>query len=207
MHSGCAGNVRRGGTAPTHEGTAARTGDRRLRWAVDFLDTLREQRTVLGRTVLTPALRQRLDPRLAPRPAPAFALRLRRHAGAHPAHSGSGRSDTGIREIVQPVGSRGRRGDRQRPTARVLEAWLGDQEISLVAEHGVWVCGARGKEWVRTMVLSDQWKSAIRDLMELHVHRLPGSFIEEKEFTLGLDITGARSRNWRPGGRKNSTIT
>jgi trehalose 6-phosphate synthase/phosphatase len=39
-------------------------------------------------------------------------------------------------------------------------------------------------DWSRTGSLSDDWKPGVKDLMERFVDRLPGSRVEEKEYTL-----------------------
>jgi trehalose 6-phosphate synthase/phosphatase len=64
-----------------------------------------------------------------------------------------------------------------------LEEWFGSLEIGLVAEHGVWVKEPSG-EWLLTGSVKDDWKSQVRPLMELYVDRTPGSFIEEKGYSL-----------------------
>lgn len=65
---------------------------------------------------------------------------------------------------------------------KTLEAWFGTLPISLVAEHGVWI-KERDKDWRMTKPLSNDWKSRIAPLLETYTDRLPGSFVEEKEFS------------------------
>lgn len=69
-----------------------------------------------------------------------------------------------------------------------LESWFGNLNLSLVAEHGVWlkesVRPPGGKEWELIEPLTSDWKEKIRPILELHVDRTPGSFIEEKNFSL-----------------------
>ena len=64
-----------------------------------------------------------------------------------------------------------------------LEEWLGSLEIGLVAEHGVWIKEKNG-EWHLAGNIKDDWKSQVRPLMELYVDRTPGSFVEEKGYSL-----------------------
>jgi len=64
-----------------------------------------------------------------------------------------------------------------------MERWFGHLNIGLVAEHGVWV-KAKGKEWEMIEIVSSGWKGEVRPILELYVNRTPGSFIEEKEFSL-----------------------
>ncbi|HIH70354.1 bifunctional alpha,alpha-trehalose-phosphate synthase (UDP-forming)/trehalose-phosphatase [Methermicoccus shengliensis] len=63
-----------------------------------------------------------------------------------------------------------------------LDAWFGSLDVVLIAEHGVWV--RQGEEWERTESIGSEWKEEIRPLLELYVDRTPGSFIEEKDFSL-----------------------
>ncbi|RPH35182.1 bifunctional alpha,alpha-trehalose-phosphate synthase (UDP-forming)/trehalose-phosphatase, partial [bacterium] len=66
-----------------------------------------------------------------------------------------------------------------------LERWFGALDIMLVAEHGAWMRERKGAEWVATVTESqDFWKKEVRPMFELYVDRIPGSFIEEKDFSL-----------------------
>ena len=64
-----------------------------------------------------------------------------------------------------------------------LERWFGGLNVGLVAEHGVWL-KEKGKEWEMIEALGSDWKEDMRPILELCVDRTPGSFIEEKEFSL-----------------------
>jgi trehalose 6-phosphate synthase/phosphatase len=68
---------------------------------------------------------------------------------------------------------------RDRPT---LESWLGSLGIDLAAEHGVWV--KTNKQWKRNPNLSADWKKSVIEVLETMVERTPGSFIEEKDFSV-----------------------
>ncbi len=63
-----------------------------------------------------------------------------------------------------------------------LDRWLGDLNLTLVAEHGGWV--KEGGEWVTTAPIDESWKEMIRPVLEAFVNRVPGSFIEHKDFSL-----------------------
>jgi len=66
-----------------------------------------------------------------------------------------------------------------------LNQWLGHLNITLVAEHGGWVRWRENPEWSQTTApASDGWKKDIRPILELFVGRIPGSMIEEKDFSL-----------------------
>jgi len=64
-----------------------------------------------------------------------------------------------------------------------LETWFGGLRVALVAEHGVWV-KRKGGHWETIDILTSEWKKEILPMLELWVDRTPGSFIEEKEFSL-----------------------
>ena len=64
-----------------------------------------------------------------------------------------------------------------------LDSWFGQLPVSLVAEHGAWI-RERGQDWSVAQTVSLDWKPKVRTLMELYVDRLPGEFVEEKEYTL-----------------------
>jgi trehalose 6-phosphate synthase/phosphatase len=64
-----------------------------------------------------------------------------------------------------------------------LEEWFGDLPIGIVAEHGVWLRGRDG-QWVTAEPMTDEWKPRISPVLDLFVDRTPGSFVEEKDFSL-----------------------
>ncbi len=63
-----------------------------------------------------------------------------------------------------------------------LQAWLGHLPIDMAAEHGVWT--RIDGHWAKNPGLSIDWKDDIRAVLEDMVERTPGSFIEEKEFSI-----------------------
>ena len=66
---------------------------------------------------------------------------------------------------------------------QTLDAWMGKYPFTLIAEHGVWTKKESG-EWSIKENLRKDWKVEIKKIMEAHVDRTPGSFIEEKNFGL-----------------------
>lgn len=64
-----------------------------------------------------------------------------------------------------------------------LDKWLGFLRVEMVAEHGVWV-KHEGEDWKTMADLSHEWKERILSVMENYVIRTPGSFVEEKDFSL-----------------------
>lgn len=64
-----------------------------------------------------------------------------------------------------------------------LQKWFGKIDISLVAEHGA-MFRNKSSKWEMIEHLSQEWKKEILPIMEFYEDRTPGSFIEEKEFSL-----------------------
>jgi trehalose 6-phosphate synthase/phosphatase len=66
---------------------------------------------------------------------------------------------------------------------RDLENWFGKLPVSLVAEHGVWLRN-RISDWRMLKTITADWKERVRPILQLFVDRLPGAFLEDKEFSL-----------------------
>jgi trehalose 6-phosphate synthase/phosphatase len=64
-----------------------------------------------------------------------------------------------------------------------MERWLKSAGVSMSAEHGVWI-KSNGKKWKMIKPLRGDWKEAVLPVMRAFVDRVPGSFLEEKEFCL-----------------------
>jgi trehalose 6-phosphate synthase/phosphatase len=64
-----------------------------------------------------------------------------------------------------------------------LDRWLGHLPINIVAEHGVWLRMKKGN-WESMAHLQGSWKRDFRQVLETYVDRTPGSFIEEKDYSL-----------------------
>ena len=80
----------------------------------------------------------------------------------------------------------------------VLEDWFKNVEVDFIAEHGAWlkkdVC-----DWQTIQPLRKEWKDQIRPILALYTNRTPGSFIQEKEYSLvwhyiNTDPTFGRTR-------------
>ncbi len=63
-----------------------------------------------------------------------------------------------------------------------LEKWLGHLGLEMSAEHGVWM--KQQGEWHLNPSVSDHWKGEVRRTLQDLVERTPGSFIEEKDYSL-----------------------
>ncbi|RYL93276.1 bifunctional alpha,alpha-trehalose-phosphate synthase (UDP-forming)/trehalose-phosphatase [Sporolactobacillus sp. THM19-2] len=64
-----------------------------------------------------------------------------------------------------------------------LEQWFPESNLHLVSAHGLWVRHPNQK-WKMTVPLQNEWKKAIRPILQMNADRMPGSFIEEKEYSL-----------------------
>lgn len=65
-----------------------------------------------------------------------------------------------------------------------LEAWLGDLDMGLYAEHGLWSRPAPGETWRMLEGVTFDWKERVRPELEAFSARVPGSFVEEKTASL-----------------------
>jgi trehalose 6-phosphate synthase/phosphatase len=64
-----------------------------------------------------------------------------------------------------------------------LQSLFGTLDIGLVAEHGAWI-KKRNKDWRMPKPLTNDWKPKILPILEMYSDRLPGSYVEDKEFSL-----------------------
>ena len=83
-----------------------------------------------------------------------------------------------------------------------LQKWLGHLDVQMAAEHGVWM--KENGEWHLNPNVVDGWKPKVRELLENLVSRTPGSFIEEKDYSLAWhyrnidrDLGNKRVREFR----------
>ncbi len=67
----------------------------------------------------------------------------------------------------------------------VLDEWLGGLNLHFLAAHGLWLRHP-GEEWKMTLSLDNQWKSSVLNLLKMFSNRMPGSLIEEKEYSLAF---------------------
>lgn len=158
------------------------------RWVGDFLTRLgdaREVRVERSEQIVTPAIRDKL---VADYCAASDRLLLLDYDGtmvpfaAQPQRAVPGDATRGVLEGLSraPENEVVVISGRDRST---LDAWFGTLDIGLIAEHGVWV-KERSGEWRMPEALSDEWKGEIYPLLELYTDRTPGSFVEEKDYSL-----------------------
>ncbi len=61
--------------------------------------------------------------------------------------------------------------------------WFGKKNYSLIAEHGVWI-KSPDSDWELIEKMNKEWKSLIKPVIEFYVDRTPGSFLEEKNYSV-----------------------
>jgi trehalose 6-phosphate synthase/phosphatase len=66
---------------------------------------------------------------------------------------------------------------------KTLDRWFGDMNVSLIAEHGL-LYKDSGGAWKASETVRTDWKDNIRPILQLYSDRTPGSFVEEKEYSL-----------------------
>lgn len=65
----------------------------------------------------------------------------------------------------------------------ILQDWFGGLDIGLIAEHGIWL-KEKNSDWQMIKPLNNEWKAQILPILETYAGRLPGSFVEEKEYSV-----------------------
>jgi trehalose 6-phosphate synthase/phosphatase len=156
------------------------------RWAEDFVERLlavKQHQRELGARMLTPLLKQEIVSDYRKSKHRLFLLDydgtlipfFTRPEEAMP-NEGllsllTGLSDDPRNAVVIISG-------RDRDT---LEKWFVSMNLGLIAEHGAWL---KEGGWKVLEPVANEWKEEIRSILEVHMDRTPGSFIEEKEFSL-----------------------
>ncbi|WP_285008354.1 bifunctional alpha,alpha-trehalose-phosphate synthase (UDP-forming)/trehalose-phosphatase [Pedobacter faecalis] len=64
-----------------------------------------------------------------------------------------------------------------------LQKWFGHLNIGMIAEHGAWL-KQQGEDWQSVPFLTDKWKHEVKAVLDTYTDRTPGSFVEEKAFSL-----------------------
>jgi trehalose 6-phosphate synthase/phosphatase len=71
-----------------------------------------------------------------------------------------------------------------------LGEWFGDEKVHMVAEHGAWIRPS-GAAWELLKPVDASWKETLLPLFQMYVGRLPGSLLEEKDYSLAWHYRGA----------------
>jgi trehalose 6-phosphate synthase/phosphatase len=73
-----------------------------------------------------------------------------------------------------------------------LFEWFGKFKITLIGEHGVWIRRPKGK-WRLVRQLRNDWKPLVIRILEKYKDRLPGSFIEDKDYSVAWHFRDSES--------------
>jgi trehalose 6-phosphate synthase/phosphatase len=65
-----------------------------------------------------------------------------------------------------------------------LETWFKSSKIDIAAEHGIVHKAVDQKEWCNPDNVNLKWKAEVKTLIEKFVASIPGSFIEEKKYSI-----------------------
>ncbi|RYY07098.1 MAG: trehalose-phosphatase, partial [Sphingobacteriaceae bacterium] len=72
-----------------------------------------------------------------------------------------------------------------------LERWFGHLPVTLVADHGAWQ--KLNGDWTSIPALNSAWKKDVQPVLETFSDRTPGSFIEEKTYSLAWHYRNVES--------------
>jgi len=64
-----------------------------------------------------------------------------------------------------------------------FDKWFKELNIHIIAEHGACI-KPKGQKWINVEAGSDDWKRDVNAVMHMYVDKCPGSFIEEKEYSV-----------------------
>ncbi|MBI4411830.1 MAG: bifunctional alpha,alpha-trehalose-phosphate synthase (UDP-forming)/trehalose-phosphatase [Deltaproteobacteria bacterium] len=159
-----------------------------VRWAEDFIGKLsevRKEQDTLKARVMKPAVRDELaekfraaqrrillldyDGTLVP-----FSKRPEASLPGADLMSALKRLASDVKTDVVIISGRRR---------NALEKWFGELPIHLIAEHGVWIKKSK-EDWRLIKPLRNDWKPQILPILKMSADRLPGAFVEEKEYSL-----------------------
>lgn len=166
-----------------------------VRWAEDFLGSLNAvigQRDVYERAYVKGTRRKELCAAYA---AAKRRLILTDYDGTlvdfvdNPKRAAPGRGVTELlSSLVQtPNTTVALISGRERDT---LDEWFGDLGVALAAEHGAYVRSPHGT-WEALAPSDTSWKSQLLPLFQLEADRLPGSFVQEKDYSLVFHFRAA----------------
>jgi trehalose 6-phosphate synthase/phosphatase len=171
------------------------------RWAEDFLKELEDMKAMqdkLGTRYLGPALQPELVRQYREATRRLILLDYDGTLVPFSSHPKQARPDAALLRLLTELAAieenevyivSGRDKD-------VLEEWLGDTGLGLIAEHGAWIRYRENSPvdetgWQLIKPLSRAWLSQLLPHLKLYADRVPGSFVEEKEFSIAWHYRNA----------------
>lgn len=158
------------------------------RWAEDFLrvlDDFQALQNKLGTRYLGPAIQPELVERFRSASRRLILLDYDGTLVPFAPHPQQARPDAKLLHLLAGLAAI-RENDVFLVSGRgkaVLEDWFGETGMGLIAEHGAWIRD-RGGEWELIKPLGHSWKAQLLPRLKLYADRVPGSFVEEKEFSI-----------------------
>jgi trehalose 6-phosphate synthase/phosphatase len=159
-----------------------------VRWADDFLSQLpaiRKEQQRLRAKVLGPGARQWLLDKLQQAPRRTLFLDYDGTLVAFADHPRDVQPTPELRELLRALA--------QIPNTEVIlisgrdkgtmHEWFADLGVALVAEHGAWI-KPRNQPWRLTKPLNDGWKPALQPILQTYADRVPGAFLEDKQYSI-----------------------
>ncbi len=64
-----------------------------------------------------------------------------------------------------------------------MDLWFKGIKVAFVAEHGIWI-KKKDDKWGMIKPFKNEWKKMVIPIVKTYVDRVPGSFLEEKDFAL-----------------------
>ena len=64
-----------------------------------------------------------------------------------------------------------------------MNKWFGNKNYYLIAEHGVWIMNPKS-DWQLIEHMQTDWMKSIKPIIEYYIDRTPGTFMEEKKYSL-----------------------
>ena len=86
-----------------------------------------------------------------------------------------------------------------------LGKWWKDVPVELISEHGVWLRPV-DHDWELSENLNNSWMKTIRPVLETFVDRTPGTFIEEKNYSLAWHFRKANPELGEVRANELSTV-
>jgi trehalose 6-phosphate synthase/phosphatase len=71
-----------------------------------------------------------------------------------------------------------------------------DLPVHIIAEHGALIKTKESADWILNEAYEENWKDSIRPILNMHVKRCPGVFVEEKETSLAWHYRTAEDKEY-----------
>ncbi len=82
-----------------------------------------------------------------------------------------------------------------------MNEWFGTLPVGIVAEHGAWI-KEKDADWQSSNALVNDWKPKLRPILETFADRLPGAFVEEKDYSMVWHYRAADQEQGRLAARE-----